>query len=214
MNRRQFINGISSGIVSLSLAGCGFKLPGSSNGSSAGVQKKDIPATTITGNIAQAQKNKVLIAYFSRTGNTREIANQIHEIIDSDLFEIKTEASYPKDYDATVDQAKREQAENFRPKLATVVPALSSYTGIFLGYPNWWQTMPMALFSFLEEYDFSDKTIIPFCTHDGGRLGRSTNDIRVLCPRATILDGLSIRGSNAKNARNDVSAWLRPIEIK
>lgn len=110
---------------------------------------------------------KILVAYFSFSGNTQMIANQIHENVGGDIFETKTEDAYPTDYNAVVDQAKKEKADNYRPKLATKVENMDSYDVIFLGYPNWRGTMPMAVFTFLEEYNLSGKTIIPFCTHDG-----------------------------------------------
>jgi flavodoxin len=82
---------------------------------------------------------------------------------------------------------------------------------IFLGYPNWYGTMPMPVFTFLEEYDFSKKTIAPFCTHEGSGMGRSVADIKKMCPQSTVLDGLAIRGGDVKNAQDEVSGWLREI---
>jgi len=154
---------------------------------------------------------KILVAYFSHTGNTRVIANQIHEKVGGDIFEIVTVNPYPTDHDAVVDQAKQEQEDNYRPELATKVENMDSYDVVFIGYPNWWGTMPMPVFTFLEEYDFSGKTIIPFCTHEGSGLGRSVEDITKLCPQSTILDGLAIRGSSVETAQDDVSEWLREI---
>jgi len=156
-------------------------------------------------------KRKVLVAYFSHTGNTREIANQIHEKVGGDTVEIVTVKPYPTDYDTVVDQAKREQEADFRPELATKVKNMDSYDVIFVGYPIWWGTMPMAVFSFLEGYDFSGKTIVPFCTHEGSNLGQSISDIKKLCPQSNILDGHAFRGSNVKNAQNDLSEWLRKL---
>jgi flavodoxin len=161
-----------------------------------------------------AGNKKLLIAYFSKTGNTREIANQIHASVGGDMFEIKTVDPYPADYNATVDQAKRELEVSYRPKLTATVPNMAAYDVMFLGYPNWWGTMPMALFTFLEGYDFAGKTIIPFCTHEGSRLGRSVSDLRKFCPQATLLDGLAIQGSSVKSAQNDVATWLRQIGMK
>lgn len=207
-------------IMAISLTACSSNTSGIANGQAANssnvdaTEKNSLPNTK-TENTDQTQgnlaKKKILIAYFSHSGNTREIANQIHEKVGGDLFEIVTVDPYPTNYDATVDQAKREQQNNYKPKLAKEVKNMDSYDVIFVGYPNWWGTMPMALFTFLEGYNFSGKTIIPFITHDGSRLGRSVNDIRALCPQATILEGLAIKGSDAKNAQNDVSAWLRKL---
>jgi flavodoxin len=162
---------------------------------------------------AQAGSSKILVAYFSHSGNTRMVAEQIHKTVGGDLFEIKTLNPYPTNYNAVVDAAQKEQQANARPALATQVSNLASYDVIFLGYPNWWGTLPMALFTFLESYNFSGKTIIPFCTHEGSALGRSVNDIRRLCPQSTVRDGLAIRGGNAARAGNDISAWLRRLGI-
>ncbi len=154
------------------------------------------------------------MAYFSHAGNTREIANQIHEKVGGDIFEIVTVDPYPEDYNACVNQAKQEQDDNSRPELAAKVENMDSYDVVFVGYPNWWGTMPMAVFTFLEEYDFSGKTIVPFCTHEGSRLGRSVEDIKKLCPQSTILEGLAVRGGDVKNAQNEVSEWLRETGMK
>ena len=156
-------------------------------------------------------KKHILIAYFSYSGNTQVIANQIHKSVGGDIFEIKTVDSYPDDYDAVVKQAKKEQEENYRPKLATQVDDINSYDVIFVGYPNWWGTMPMPIFTFLEQYNLSGKTIVPFCTHEGSALGRSVEDIKKTCPQSTVLEGLAIRGKNVDNASEDVSKWLRKL---
>ena len=203
-------------VLSLALSACSGNSSGQAgNGPNAAAQEKASPPDTKGETGSQPQTNagnkKILIAYFSKTGNTREIANQIHANVGGDLFEIATVDPYPTDYKATVDQAKQEQENNYRPKLKATVQNMDAYDVIYLGYPDWWGTMPMAVFTFLESYNFSGKTIIPFCTHEGSRLGRSVNDIRALCPQSTILDGLAIRGSDAKNAQNDVAAWLRQI---
>lgn len=218
MDRRHFINGVGYGLLSLVLAGCGFKLPGwgtAGNGPNAVTQEKmsSLDTKADVGNQTQlnAGKKMILIAYFSKTGNTREIANQIHANVGGNMFEIKTVNPYPADYNATVDQAKKELESNFRPNLTARVQNIAAYDVIYLGYPNWWGTMPMALFTFLEGYNFSGKTIIPFCTHEGSRLGRSVNDLRQLCPQITILDGLAVRGSSVRSAQNDVATWLRQI---
>ena len=155
----------------------------------------------------------ILVAYFSHSGNTKVIADQIHENVGGDIFEIKPVDPYPTEYNAVVDQAKKEQEENFRPKLATKVDNIDSYDVIFIGYPNWWGTMPMPVFTFLEQYNLSGKTIVPFCTHEGSGLGRSVDDIKKTCLQSTILEGLAVRGNNVKKANKDVSDWLQKIEM-
>lgn len=210
-------------IMALTLAACSNKSRGINSSESSTQQKSE--ATTsdkntqakTEGNDNEKQSNtptsnkKTLVAYFSHSGNTQVIANEIQEAVGGDIFQIKTVDPYPTDYNAVVDQAKKEQQDNYRPKLATKVENMDSYDVIFVGYPNWWGTMPMAVFTFLEEYNLSGKTIIPFCTHEGSGLGRSVTDIKKLCPQSTIEDGLAIRGKNVKNAKEDVSEWLRKL---
>ena len=91
---------------------------------------------------------------------------------------------------------------------------MGSYHVVFVGYPNWWGTIPRPVATFFSEYDFSGKTVVPFCTHEGSQLGRSVPDIKKLCPQSTILDGLAVRGSDVKNAQNEVSGWLRELGLK
>jgi flavodoxin len=171
---------------------------------------------------------KCLIAYFSRSGNnyvggsivnlevgnTEVVATMIQELTDGDLFHIEAVNAYPKDYTETTEVAKQELRTNARPTLASHLETPASYDVIFLGYPNWWGTMPMPVFTFLEEYDLAGKTIAPFCTHEGSALGRSVADIKGLCPKSTVLEGLPIRGSDVKTARNKVAGWLREIGLK
>lgn len=167
---------------------------------------------------ADRKPGKVLIAYYSRTGTTREVANQIQQRAGGDLFELKTVHSYPKEYRPTTHQAKREQQENFRPQLTAEVQNINAYDTVFIGFPNWWGSMPMAFFTFLERYSLAGKTVIPFCTHEGSSLGGSVGDIRTLCPKSTILQGLALRGGGVSNvqtesARRDVAEWLKKIGV-
>ena len=179
-------------------------------------------ATTVNGNDV-----KCLIAYFSRAGNnyvsgqivnlpagnTEVVAKMIREMTKGDLFPIETVNAYPADYTETTDVAKEELRTNARPKLTGHVDTMASFEVIFLGYPIWWGTMPMPVCSFLEEYDFSGKTVAPFCTHEGSGLGRSVPDIRKMCPRSTVPEGLAIHGGDVKNAHDEVAGWLRNMGI-
>ena len=172
-----------------------------------------------------AHDSKCLIAYFSRpgnnyvngkivnlpVGNTEVMAKMIQEMINGDLFHIEPVNAYPEDYTETTEVAQQERRANARPKLTRHLENLASYDVIFLGHPNWWGTMPMPVFTFLEEYDFSQKTIAPFCTHEGSGLGHSVMDIKKMCPQSTILAGLAVRGGDVKNAQDAVSGWLREI---
>ena len=156
---------------------------------------------------------KMLITYYSRTGNTREIANQIHERVGSEIIELQTVKSYPEDYEAVKKQAMQELNSGFKPELKTKVKEIGSYDVIFVGTPIWWGTIAAPVKSFLSQYDLSGKTIVPFCTHAGSRQGRSVTDISKLCPKSTILEGIAVWGRDAKTAQNEVSEWLKNIKI-
>jgi flavodoxin len=156
---------------------------------------------------------QILVAYFSHTGNTREIANQIHTSVGGDVFEIKAVKTYPSDYDAVVKEARQELDSGYKPALKTKIENIELYDVVFIGYPNWWGTIPAPVRTLLSEYDFSGKTIIPFCTHEGSRLGRSVTDISKLCPQSTVLEGVAIRGRDVESTQNTVSEWLRKIKI-
>lgn len=170
-------------------------------------------------------KSKILIAYYSRkgqnylngsivtlpVGNTEVAAKIAQEITGGNIFEICTVKSYPIDYTETTEVATVEKRNNARPELSSRMNNMDQYDTVILGYPNWWGTFPMAVFTFLEEYDFSGKTILPFCTHEGSGLGSSERDIRKLCPGATVLPGLAIRGGSVGRADQLVANWLKSI---
>jgi flavodoxin len=169
--------------------------------------------------------SKCLVAYFSRpgnnyvngtivdlpVGNTEVVATMIREITGGDLFHIEAVNPYPGDYTETTGVAKEELRVSARPKLTRMLENPALYDVIFLGYPNWWGTMPMPVFTFLEDGDLSGKIIAPFCTHEGSGLGRSVADIKKTCPEATVLDGLATKGGDVNNARDAVSGWLRKL---
>ena len=152
---------------------------------------------------------EVLIAYFSWGGNTRGIAEEIQRQTGADLFEIQLVEPYSTDYNTVLDQAQRDQNEQARPELSTHVENMEQYDTIILGYPNWWASIPMPIASFLEEYDFTGKTILPFCSHGGGGLGQSQTAIAKLVPDAVMAEGLAINYSGGSGMPDDVSAWLQ-----
>ena len=162
---------------------------------------------------AQNQNSRILIVYYSKTGNTRAVAEFIHQAVGGDIFELIPARAYPSDYQATVNIARQEHQANARPELTSNVPNISEYDIIFLGYPNWINTMPMFFFTFLESHNLRGKTIIPFCTHGGGGLGRSVADIQRIAAGATVREAFAVRGPNARNSRNDVTAWLRSLGL-
>lgn len=156
---------------------------------------------------------KILVVYYSWSGNTREVAAQIKAGTGGDLFEIIPEAAYPADYDEVLDQAKKEIATDYRPKLKSKPDNIASHDVIFVGSPNWWSTIAPPVATVLTSYDFSGKMIVPFITHEGSRMGHSVSDIKKLCPNATVLNGISIRGSSVKEAQETVLKWLNEIEV-
>ena len=171
--------------------------------------------------------SKSLVAYFSRkgnnyvdgkivnlpVGNTEVIAKKIQGIMGSGMFRIETIQPYPEDYTEATKVAQEEKSRNARPTLTEKVDDIGSCELIYIGYPNWCGTMPMAVFAFLEAYDFSGKTIVPFCTHEGSGMGSSERDIKSLCPNARVLTGLAIRGGSVERADKDVANWLRRLDL-
>ena len=166
---------------------------------------------------------KPLIVYYSRKGenywngqiknqakgNTEIVDEMIAGLTGGDLFEVQTVQDYAADYYACTDQAKAELQQNARPALKRLPEHLEQYDTIFVGYPNWWGTMPMALFTLLEGIDLSGKRILPFCTNEGSGMGHSEADIRKLCPDAKLGKGLAVTGSKVKAARPELERWLK-----
>jgi flavodoxin len=186
------------------------------------------PTDTAIGSETTAGESKILIAYFSSAGNivtdeeprgnvghgnTKTIADFIQGQVGGDLFFIETVEKYPANYDDTIDVAMQEQRTNARPALASEVENMDDYDVIFIGFPIWWGTMPQPVFTFLDDYDFSGKTVIPFCTHEGSGFGRSTGDLESSLPDSTLLKGFSVRGSSASNAVDDVTQWLSELNL-
>lgn len=155
-----------------------------------------------------------LIVYFSWSGNTRGIARLLQQKIGGELVEIEPVTPYSEDYNTCLEQAKRDQERAVRPELKTRIADMSRYNTIFLGYPNWWATIPMPIASFLEQYDLSGKTVVPFVSHGGGRLGQSVTDIAKLCPASRILEALSVRYSGGSSLSEDMDTWLNRIGMK
>lgn len=175
-------------------------------------------AGSVSGTGAQhngnSESEKILIAYFSWGGNTKGVAEEIQRQTGADLFEITLVNPYSSDYNTVLDEAQRDQNAQARPELASHVENMDEYDTIMIGYPNWWASIPMPIASFLEEYDFSGKTILPFCSHGGGRFGQSLTAIAKLAPDATMGEALSIHYSGGSDLSNDVTDWLEKNNIK
>ena len=226
---------LSATLVS-SLAACGSNNQQNNDqqNSSQSTAKNTVAETTVGASKEQLDGN-ILIAYFSVMetdgmdtvsgasrvavngtvlGNNEYIAQIIQRETGGDLFAIKTVQEYPTTHDPLLEFAYNEKADNARPELATQIENIDNYDVIFLGYPNWNADLPMPLYTFLEEYDFSGKTIIPFITHGGSGFSRTIQTISDLQPNATVLsDGLSISRNNVAGAESDVVAWVKGLNL-
>lgn len=141
------------------------------------------------------------------------MASLIQQETGGDLFEIAPAVPYTDDYDALLDQARDEQTEGARPELAAQVEDWQDYDVIFVGYPNWWSDAPMAVYTFLESYDFNGKTLIPFNTSASGGFGRSLTGLEESAAGAVILDGLALTEGDLDNAESAVSAWIDTLDL-
>lgn len=235
-------------VMTLSLAGCGND---NTEQSSTPVPPSPTPeaaqpaATPDAGQPEESQEppageesGGILIAYFSRVGNTafdentdtdtsasvvatedglqgntEVIARMIQEAVGGDLFLIETVKQYPVSYDETIDVGQSEGSAEARPALATSVENMDAYQTVFLGFPNWWGDMPMAVYSFLDGYDLSGKTIVPFVTSGGSGFSGTLRTIAELEPDATVTDGFSVGGGSVNGAQEDVNIWIAELGL-
>lgn len=173
--------------------------------------------------IEENDMSKNLIVYFSRkgnnyvsgsiknlsVGNTEVAAKMIQEIVGGDLYEIEPTTLYSEDYEVCIKEAQRDLSANARPDFKNPLKSIDEYDTIYIGYPNYWGTMPMHVFAFLEKYDFSGKVIKPLCTHEGSGLGNSESDIKKLTKGAKIEKGLAIKGGNVSTAKVTIEKWAK-----
>lgn len=157
-------------------------------------------------------KKNMLIAYYTHSANTYALATLIERETGGALCELLPEKPYPRDYQTVVEQAKKEITAGFRPALKTIVENIKAYDTIFVGTPNWWNTIAPPLATFLDNYDLSEKTIVPFCTHGGGGSGQIEAAIRKSCPHSMVLPLLSVYGDTATEAQ--VKEWLKKLGEK
>lgn len=170
---------------------------------------------------------KTLIAYFSRAdenyfggtlryvgvGNTEIVAGIIKELIDADVFKIQMKKPYSPVYKTCIEEAKADLRAKARPELVSAPESVDGYDTVILAYPNYWGTMPMAVFTFLEKYDFSGRRILPLCTNEGSGMGASVRDIAATCPGAQIAEGLPVNGSAAGDCGPAVEKWLKTNKL-
>lgn len=168
-------------------------------------------AANAQGGEVHRQGSRPLVAYFSRSGNTRVIAGLIHRARGTDLFEIQPARSYPEDYLEAVAQARKESDSGYEPALAAKVTAMADYTTVFLGFPIWGGTAPPVIRSFLSGHDLSGKTLIPFITHGGYGLGKSQAVLVSHAPKARLLDGFVMEMDQEQRTMERVTNWLGSV---
>lgn len=232
-----------AGILTASLTACGNTDSTDSTGNTSALapqisqQESDAQISTQEpeeGGDAASGGSHILIAYFTAAensgvdaiasasyttidgqavGRVRAVADMIQENVGGDLFSIRTSVVYPTDGGELIDYAAQEQDENARPELTSHIENLDQYDTIFIGYPNWWADLPMAVYSFFDEYDFTGKTIIPFNVHNGSRFSRTIQTIEELEPDATVIeDGFTVSEQTVAEAAPDVAQWLENLD--
>lgn len=210
MNRRDFLK--LAGVSLLSLAaltmGCG----------SFNAAKADAPAPKVKQSTSEgASQNmnngkKILVAYFSWSGNTKAVAEEIHKQVGGDIVEIVPATPYSETYSVTVAKAKAEQAAGARPAISTKIADFEQYDTIYLGYPNWWGSMPMPVATFIDTYKMSGKKVAPFFTHGGGGVQRCMSDLEARAQGANFTDYLCLSGSSAKNSQGEITSWVKKTQ--
>lgn len=156
---------------------------------------------------------KRLTVYYSWSGNTRKTAEMIHEMAGGEIIEICPRVPYPREYSRVLNQVKTEIKNGFRPELEPSIGSIEPYSSIFVGSPNWWNTIAPPVASFLKEHDFTGKRLLPFCTHGGGGGGRMADTIAELCPSAAVLDCMEFYGSGSGPDRSVLTEWIQHAGI-
>ena len=205
-------------VLAMALLMAGLLTACSGNSTKAETKKESAdpaPAQAAKTELAQApaKTRKILVAYFSRSGNTRAMAQQIQKVTGGDLFEIQTVTPYPVEYNAVTKQAKQELEAGFKPPIKEKVAQIKDYDVIFIGSPNWWGTIAPPVMTFLSEHDLSGKIVVPFITHQGSGLGRSAEDIKKMLPQATVRDGLAVWGRDVGRSQEQVDQWLQELKL-
>lgn len=172
-----------------------------------------MPETTDPNNMTTEEDNSVVVINGQVLGNTQYMAQVIQQTTGGDIFRIEPAEPYPTDHDTLVDLAAEEQDNNARPQLAAQIENFADYDIVFVGYPIWWSDLPMILYSFFDEYDFSGKTIIPFSTHGGSSFAGTPATIQQLEPNATMLEGLTISRNDIQEAEQEIVDWVNSLNL-
>ena len=212
MNRRDFFKFTGISLLSLTALtlGCGSNQ----------TAKADAPAPEVKQNTNEgASQNmnsngkKILVAYFSWSGNTKAVAEEIHKQVGGDIIEIVPATPYSETYSVTIAKAKAEQAANARPAISNKIADFDKYDVIFLGYPNWWGSYPMPVATFVDTYKLDGKIVAPFFTHGGGGEQRCLSDLQKLAPNAKFTQDLVLSGSSAKSSQAQIKSWLDSLQL-
>lgn len=170
---------------------------------------------------APKKAGKILIVYFSRKdgvsdgplkiGHTKVVADFIQKRTGADEYEIKAAKPYPKSFQATADRAQKEQEDNARPKIKNALPDVKKYDTVFIGAPVWWGEYPMIVRTFMDSVDLNGKHVVPFTTHKGSGMGNAQEQVKQQYPRAKVLEGIGIEGTQAEKSKGKVNQWLSKI---
>lgn len=218
INRRSFLRlaalAGTSAAMGLFLQGCSTEQSSSQETAS---QEND--STSQAEQSEQAEQNSVtgsqtLIAVFSWSGNTLQVAERIHELIQGDFFRIEPANPYTDNYNELLDIAQQEQDDDARPALAASIENWDDYDTIYLGYPVWWYDAPQIIKTFLETYNTSGKLLIPFCTSGGSSIEQTLPSIEQLASGATIATGLTLDGDSVSSQLDQVDSWLGDLGLR
>lgn len=212
MNRRDFLKQSAFALAGLAMLSLGC---GSDQTAKADAPQPDVKQSANEGASQEMNNNgkKILVAYFSWSGNTKAVAEEIHKQVGGDIVEIVPTTPYSETYGVTVAKAKAEQAAGERPAISTKIADFDKYDVVFLGYPNWWGSFPMPVATFVETYKLDGKTVAPFFTHGGGGEQRCLSDLQKLTPNAKFTQDLVLSGSSAKNAQGQIKSWLDSLQF-
>lgn len=215
---KKIFSFLITGMITLSLSACGtsyskttFKTTEQNDPATTKIPSEPRSSSNESTN-TQSAKETSLIVYFSWSGNTELVAQEIQTQTGADIFEIVPAVPYSDDYNTVVDLAQKEQKENARPEIENTIKNLDQYDTVYVGYPNWWGDMPMILYTFFDTYDLSNKTILPFCTSGGSGLSNTVSEISSLEPNATVVSGLHIGDSHLDTIADNVKTWLAEKE--
>lgn len=213
IDRRTFLLGSATlgatALTSVVLGGCAS--PRLQETTSSLEASAEVPAPSESApqvQTAHSEGGKALVAVFSWSGNTLQVAERIHERTEGDLFRIEPATPYTTDYDEVLEVAQAEQRNGDMPAIASTVADWGSYDVVYLGYPIWWYEAPQIIKNFVSQYDFSGKTVVPFCTSGGSRLESTLPEVKELCSGAEFLDGITLSGDTVAYHLGEVDSWL------